>query len=166
MAKTKDIIKDMGKDLSKATKYIGSASYNLSCGLVMGITAFPTLYRKHKELERHTPDDEADYLIDSGLLLAAYGMIGYIPLFGYNPNIGFKILAAQVTTNAVSGLYEIYRYKKNKIEEREKNSSLETKLEQIPTQPPQTSQSQKSNYKPLPDPWSIETPEIKSYSRR
>jgi len=164
MAKTKDIIKDIGKDLLTGAKYFSKLSY----GFLGATIIAPTIYRKHIELERQTPDDETDYLISDGfmggaMLLSWLEPVVYVILgVTYSGKLVGSLLAAQVTTNAVSGLYEIYRYKKNKIEEREKNSNLETKIEESQSQLTQSSQPQESSYKPLPDPWSIKTPEIKS----
>ena len=59
--------------------------------------------------------------VPSVLTLGVLPIIGYYQLISRQPEIGWSLLETQITSNALSGLYEWFRYEKKKLKRKKKN---------------------------------------------
>ncbi len=106
----------------KSVEYLGGFVH----GFFEGCFGIPTLVRRrNQEGNEESESHEIGYLFGSGLpILPTIFSIGFVPIFGYYkliaeyPTVGWGLLGTQITTNALSGLYEWFRYEKNKLKQK------------------------------------------------
>jgi len=140
----------------EAIKKMGAEARGVCRGFLEAHLTIPTCLRK---LEVGASEE---YLVGAIMPLVGhigagiYPIWGYIKLFKYNKKIAAVTLATQITTNIASGVYEWYRYKRNKLNAPSVSPAgeLEKGLE-----PPE-----KIEVKPVQthfiNPWEIEVPKI------
>lgn len=147
--------------------------FELARGFVEGHLIIPSVLRKVENIPsvlRKVEKGECEergashsYRIGSILPLIGhfsfgiYPIAAYIGLFSYNKEIAMPILATQLTTNTLSGLYEWYRYKRSKDKTTSDGSTgLERKTEEVEIEQNKIKKSEHI------DPWKANISEIES----
>ena len=143
----------------KTIKNMGTKTRNFCRGFLEGHLAVPSFIRKTEDSNQAVG---VGYF--SGGIVPAFGhfafgfypLTGYFLLFNYNKKIAIATLATQVTTNIASGIYEWYRYERDKL-----NKPLTTspgELEKIVE--PKIEVELKPNETKFINPWEIEIPKM------
>jgi len=141
----KKIIKDIVK------KCIDSSRDFLK-GFVDGHLRIPTYTRKLSEDETSVAYKTGGFLPFMGIpFFLVYPILGYYYLFNHNKTIAWTTLVTQVGSNIASGLYEWYKYEKDKSKEK---TPLEKKVEQPEIKIPPVKTS-------FINPWEVKVPEYK-----
>jgi hypothetical protein len=131
--------------------------FDFTRGFIDAHLIIPTYVRRRiKSSEEYSPYNLGGHLPALGhAIVGAYPGISYYFLFKHHPKIASIVLTTQIATNLVSGIYEWYRYEKNKLNETEQptteSTSEEESLEKI-TDNPEIQ---------IPNPWDIDVPKIR-----
>src|SRR3989344_6850067 len=128
----KKAIKAMGKKTFKAVTA-------LSGGCLEGLFILPSFCRKIPE-KKYGKIEMICY-IEGGTIALLGALMGEFNLWPYHEKFAISLLTAQITTNLCSGIYEWYRYEKNKAlspKNKPKESGLEeaVKTPEVEIKPP------------------------------
>jgi hypothetical protein len=152
----------MGENL----KAIGSIGKKIIGYPIGALYAYPTTIRKFTEKYKQIPNDPGGFVICFGGL-SLVGNFLLVPTIGlyrsYTTGLDkftWLPLLISPTTNIASGLYEWFKYEKNKINKNttSRSSALETKVNTSETKAEIVSSFPKDI---IPDPWSYDIDEIK-----
>jgi hypothetical protein len=168
MKKELKAIKNTAILIISGVKYATLGSFYFSKRILEGFLFSPTCFRKmFKNIDEHDKMDSDDLMrfvtIPQPVSLTLYGAM-YSEIYKSDSNLFWKILGVHITTNVLSGLYEIYRYQKNKLTSPTNTSSaspsaLEKKVEEEPKIEVKPQQPTSPKYD-IPDPWKVKTEEI------
>lgn len=167
MVSNTTIIREIAKEISDFSR-------GFIRGFIESHLMIPTAFRKHVS-EFPSPKDKERYMdayrygsflpILTTTMMGAYPAMTYFLLYKYNFKYTTPLLITQISTNALSGFYEYFQYKKR---EHVKKSTPPSSRSKIPAHVPSNLETKVQisaieeiihPQEPL-DPWSIEIPRI------
>ncbi len=134
MTSNYEVVKEIGKDVGRGIAKAGKGVYNnrkkiydFGKYLIGGAIILPSAFRNLLESEYNFDGGFA------GILGVTSGVIGRAYFFSsekVDSDMAVPLGVCLIATNVASGIYEYFRYKRNKLEERERNNELSGNLEQ------------------------------------